>query len=136
MSWYYSLSVLLLFLVAVVFFVTMQIVFIVSAVKKKLTKGKVIAYIGCYVFLLLFFIFVSSHSVSPRYNDWFVESATVDKVIEVYGEPDKKYSTQLYYYLYTDNEPIMPDHLPHYYCVEFDENGKVTEVYETLPKGG
>ncbi len=136
MSWYYSLSVLLLFLVAVIFFVTMQIVFIVSAVKKKLTKGKVAAYIGCYAYPLLFVLFVSSHSVSPAYNDWFVENTTVDKVIEVYGEPDEKYSTELYYYLYTDNGPITPDHLEHYYCVEFDESGKVTKVYETLPKGG
>lgn len=40
------------------------------------------------------------------------------------------------YYIYTDNGPIMPDHLPHYYYIEYDEWGKVYKVYDTCALGG
>ena len=40
------------------------------------------------------------------------------------------------YYIYTDNGPIMPDHMKHYYWIYFDESGIVYKVEDNLPPGG
>ncbi len=40
------------------------------------------------------------------------------------------------YYIYTDNGPIMPDHLKHYYYMEYDEWGVIYNVYEGCQPGG
>ncbi|WP_295211886.1 hypothetical protein [Ruminococcus sp.] len=40
------------------------------------------------------------------------------------------------YYIYTDNGSIMPDHLKHYYYIEYDEWGVVYKVYESSQLGG
>lgn len=31
---------------------------------------------------------------------------------------------------------VMPDHMPHYYRIHYDENGVVDSVEDTLPLGG
>jgi len=40
------------------------------------------------------------------------------------------------YYIYTDNGPIMPDHLDHYYYMEYDERGVIYNVYDGVQPGG
>jgi len=40
------------------------------------------------------------------------------------------------YYIYTDNKGFLPDHLKHYYYIEYDESGKAVKVYEACQPGG
>ena len=40
------------------------------------------------------------------------------------------------YYIYTDEGPIMPDHLKHYYYMEYDVRGVIYNVYEECQPGG
>ena len=58
-----------------------------------------------------------------------------------YGEPDINMYTpgrggSLWYYIYTDEGPIMPDHLEHFYRIGIDENGRAAEISDTVRKGG
>lgn len=39
-------------------------------------------------------------------------------------------------FIYTDNGPVMPDHLDHYYYIEYDEQGVVYNVYDGCQPGG
>ncbi len=49
-------------------------------------------------------------------------------------ESDK--SGKVAYYIYTDNGPIMPDYLKHYYYIKYDECGVVYSIYEGCQPGG
>ena len=49
----------------------------------------------------------------------------------IYGK-----SGRVAYYIYRDDGWIMPDHLPHYYYIEYDENGLATKVYDGVAPGG
>ena len=49
---------------------------------------------------------------------------------------EQKPENSVYYYIYTDNGPIMSDHMKHYYYMEYDENGIVYNIYDGLPPGG
>ena len=65
----------------------------------------------------------------------------ISEVQEKYGEPDlENYvqgkSGEVGYYIYTDNGPIMPDYLEHYYYIKYNEDGIVTKVYVSGQPGG
>lgn len=86
-------------------------------------------------------VFVLSHSTYYKYNDWAIINSNINSVYERYGTFDKGTvqegkSGRAGYYIYTDNGPIMPDHMEHYYWIYFDENGKVYKVEDSLPPGG
>ena len=52
------------------------------------------------------------------------------------GAVNKGRKGKVGYYIYTDNGPIMPDHLPHYYYIHYDENGIVYQIGEGGASGG
>lgn len=52
------------------------------------------------------------------------------------GEVRENEKGRVAYYIYTDNGPIMPDHLEHYYYMEYDENGVIYNVYDAVTLGG
>ena len=56
-----------------------------------------------------------------QYNDWWVQGRTISQVEARYGPFDISRNGVLGYYIYTDNGPIMPDHLPHYYYLEYED---------------
>ena len=65
-----------------------------------------------------------------------MQGRTISQVEARYGPFDISRNGVLGYYIYTDNGPIMPDHLPHYYYLEYDDNGIVRNVYEGVAPGG
>lgn len=72
----------------------------------------------------------------PRKPEFCVYS-----VIDKYGDYDEgivqdNKSGKIGYYIYTDNGPVMPDHLKYYYWIYYDENGKVYKVEEHCQPGG
>ena len=52
------------------------------------------------------------------------------------GEIKEGEKGRVAYYIYTDNGPIMPDHLKHYYYMEYDEWGMIYNVFDGLQSGG
>ena len=63
------------------------------------------------------------------------------EVEEKYGDFDlgeiiKNQKGSVGYYIYTDNGPIMPDHLEHFYYMEYDEDGIIYKVYDSCSPGG
>ncbi len=88
-----------------------------------------------------FIIFLASHKTTFKYNDWKIVDANIHIIQDEYGEFDIGEVREgecgcVGYYIYTDNGPIMPDHLKHYYYMRYDEWGVVYEVYESGQPGG
>lgn len=80
--------------------------------------------------------FVLSHSTYYKYNDWWVKGRSITEIENRYGGFDIRFGSTAEYYIYTDNGWIMPDYLPHYYYMEYDENGIVRRVYDGCHPGG
>lgn len=86
-------------------------------------------------------LFAASHRICFQYNDWAVLDHNIYWIEEKYGafdlgHPENGKAGRAAYYIYTDNGPIMPDHLDHYYYMEYDEWGVVYEVYDSCQPGG
>ncbi|SEL07801.1 hypothetical protein [Ruminococcus albus] len=86
-------------------------------------------------------IFILSHSTYYRYNDRVILNSDINSVMSKYGafdrgEVQEGISGKVGYYIYTDNGPIMPDHMEHYYWIYYDESGKVFKVEDGLLAGG
>ena len=68
-------------------------------------------------------------------------NSNINTVQQKYGDFDlgtvenQKEGTAAYY-IYTDNGPIMPDHLKHYYYIQYDVWGVVYRVYDGCQPGG
>lgn len=112
-----------------------------AVVKKKPLRLRFISLVLSMVYLTVAILFTSSHGTYVRFNDWWVSWSGMDKVIERYGEPDigeytSGKSGRAGYYIYTDDGPIMPDHLEHFYYIEYDAEGNVTEVSDGVRPGG
>ena len=93
------------------------------------------------VLFICSFIFILSHSTYYKYNDWIILNSDINSVMSKYGAFDRGTvqegkSGKVGYYIYTDNGPIMPDHMKHYYWIYFDESGTVYKVEDNLPPGG
>jgi hypothetical protein len=85
--------------------------------------------------------FVLTHPTYYKYNDRRILHADIHEVAARYGDFDwgsvqEGKAGKVGYYLYTDNGPIMPDHLKHYYWIRYDETGTVFEVCEGVQPGG
>lgn len=52
------------------------------------------------------------------------------------GEIQENQKGKVAYYIYTDDGPIMPDHLEHYYYMEYDGWGVIYDVYDACAPGG
>ena len=65
----------------------------------------------------------------------------ISTVVQKYGDFDigavhEGGKGKVGYYLYTDTGPIMPDYLPHFYYIHYDENGIVYQVEKGGAPGG
>lgn len=72
-------------------------------------------------------VYAFSHSTYYKYNDWSILQSDIHIVEKKCGEFDlgeikDNKKGKVAYYIYTDNGPVMPDHLKHYYYIEYDEN--------------
>lgn len=86
-------------------------------------------------------LFAMSHPTCWKYSDWAIVGSEISSVEEMYGPFDtgsvqEGRPGKAGYYICTDNGPVMPDHLEHYYMMHYDENGIITKVEESLPEGG
>ena len=140
-DWYVNMLYLLLSFVFMIAVGISFVILIVSCIKKKWNKKIVVAFILNLVLLGCTKLFISSHSTYYRYNDWWILGNEISEVQEKYGEPDlgnyaQGKSGEVGYYIYTDNGPIMPDYLEHYYYIKYNEDGIVTKVYVSGQPGG
>ncbi len=113
--------------------------------KKEKLKSKirpVVLILNC-ILLIAFVLFLCSHKTYYKYNDWAVLDHNIYMIREKYGEFDdgKLDESQskagiVGYYIYTDNNPFLPDHLRHYYYMAYDVWGVVYAVYDACERGG
>ncbi|MCM1226063.1 MAG: hypothetical protein NC320_01400 [Clostridium sp.] len=80
-------------------------------------------------------LFCCSHSTYYKYNDWAIKDHNINMIEQKYGKFDlvkieNNKSGRAAYYIYTDDGPIMPDHLKHYYYMEYDCWGVIYNVYD------
>ncbi len=137
MTWYYLILSFVFFAMAVpVFGVSLAFIITDTVKNRKVAVKSVVVAVVSAVLISGGVLFNCSHSVSPRYNDRWIVGKTLTEVQARYGEFDVVYGQTAGYYTYTDNGPVMPDHLPHYYYMDFDENGVVTKIYDGARKGG
>lgn len=140
-QWYFDIGTLLVMFLLVVGIIICIISFITKQIRKKNRKAVIIAVCIHLVLLIVATLYHSSHSTYYKYNDWIILQRNIHMVEEKYGEfdfgeiEDGKKGT-VAYYIYTDNGPIMPDHLEHYYYIEYDEWGMVYNVYDSCQPGG
>ena len=109
--------------------------------KKKSIKAPVISLVISTLLLLMLILFAASHPTYYKYNDWSVLGSSISMVRQKYGDFDLGEVTDnqagsVAYYIYTDNGPIMPDHLKHYYYMEYDESGTIQKVFDACQPGG
>ncbi|MGN0682897.1 MAG: hypothetical protein ACI4JY_04385 [Oscillospiraceae bacterium] len=140
-QWYFIFGILAVLLLLTVGFITCIILIMIRQVRKR--KGKAIGIsIGINALLLGgTILYTASHSTYYKYNDWAILQSNIYTIEEKYGEFDlgkvnDNQKGRVAYYIYTDNGPIMPDHLKHYYYIEYDENGIVYNVYDECQPGG
>ena len=117
------------------------ILFIVHKVRKHDNKTTVVSMGFNFVLLVVVILYALSHSTYYRYNDWAVLQSNIHMVEQKYGEFDlgeikENEKGKVAYYIYTDNGPIMPDHLKHYYFIEYNEWGVIYNVYDSCQPGG
>lgn len=106
-----------------------------SCRKKKSVRKPIIVLIASTVLMLSLIVFVASHGTYYKYNDWKMLISNISMIEKEYGPFDvgtvvDNEAGRVGYYIYTDNGPIMPDHLDHYYYLEYDEWGMVYHVYD------
>ena len=95
-------------------------------VKQRRLGGRLAFLIAAGAVTAAVLLFTNSHETYYRFNDWAVSGSTVQDIVKRYGEPD----------INTDEGPIMPDHLEHFYRIGIDENGRAAEISDTVRKGG
>ena len=139
--WYmYGLYLLMI----IILFITICIssfMLIVFRKKNRTIKKPLLCCMLSTSMLVCLCIFIFSHKIYYKYSDWWIVNNNILNVKERYGEFDigtyeEERGGTVGYYIYTDNGPIMPDHSKHYYFIQYDEQGVVYRVYETIPLGG
>ena len=140
-SWYVIFLELAIILASAISTIIFTVIFVVFTVKKKKLSKIAVPFILSVVLLGGTLLFVASHPTYYKYNDWTVLGQDIHWIQERYGDFDygeirEGQRGEVGYYIYTDNGPIMPDHLPHYYWIWYDEQGVVYEVYDGCAKGG
>lgn len=141
--WYVLGIEICVFLTLIICFIVI-LVKLISKIAKKNYKPikKLSVFLSLDVLLLaLSLVFVLSHSSYYKFNDWEIVGSNISDIQSKYGDFDvgtirKGYQGEVGYYIYTDDGPIMPDHLPHYYYIHYDENELVDGVHESCAIGG
>jgi len=90
------------------------------------------------VVILLVAAFCISFPTCFPYCDMWIMGKTYDEIAAVYGETEggSNLSHRISYYIGEDNGWVMPSHLPQYYYIVFDENGRACDAYKGGPIGG
>lgn len=132
---------LLVLMILIVTAVCAVIGIAINRKKNKSIAGTVTVLVSSIVLFAVSAFFVSSHKTYYKYNDFTISRSNMAEIKEKYGEFDignyhKGSAGRAGYYIYTDNGPVMPDHLPHYYYIEYDDTGAVTRIFEGLAPGG
>ena len=140
-QWYFDIGILLVMFLLIVGIIICVISFITKLIRKKNKKTVIIAVCIHFVLLIVTILYASSHSTYYRYNDWIILKSNIHMIEEKYGKFDLGQIKEgekgtVAYYIYTDDGPIMPDHLEHYYYIEYDEWGVVYNVYDSCQPGG
>ncbi|MGN0402057.1 MAG: hypothetical protein ACI4HQ_07340 [Acetatifactor sp.] len=139
--WIIDIGYLILLLCLVIMIVASVVIMIARKRKKKNVKPTVISLLIGILLLGVLILYIVSHSTYYKYNDWFIINSNIHIVQQKYGDFDLGTITEnkagrVAYYIYTDNGPIIPDHLKHYYYMEYDEWGVIYKVYEGCQPGG
>ena len=145
--WYVSAIQICVFLTLFICFIVFLVMLITAIAKaKSKMKHRPIKTLSFLLSLdvILFaasLVFVLSHPTYYKYNDWTIQGSHISNVQNRYGDFDvgtvrTGQQGEVGYYIYTDDGPIMPDHLPHYYYIHYDENGIVDGVKDSIPAGG
>lgn len=139
--WIIDFCYLVLWLCFVIVGIASVVLLIVRKRKKKSIKSTVISLVISIFLLAVLILFIASHSTYYKYNDWAILQSNIRVVEEKYGDFDlgtirDNQAGKVAYYIYTDNGLIMPDHLKHYYYMEYDEWGVIYKVYESCQPGG
>lgn len=139
--WYVLIIELFVFTALVICFIVFLVLLITAKKKKKPTVFKSVLLSLDVILLACSAIFALSHPTWYKFNDWSVMNADIDSVISRYGsfdigEAEEGKQGKAGYYIYTDDGPVMPDHMKHYYWVYFDENGTVYRVGDEASAGG
>lgn len=141
--WYVLAIEICVFLMLFICFIVFLVMLIKAISKKKHKPIKIISVLLSLDVILFAFllVFVLSHPTYYKYNDWEIMGSHISDVQNRYGNFDigivqTGHPGEVGYYIYTDDGPIMPDHLPHYYFIHYDENGIVDSVKESIPEGG
>lgn len=141
--WYISAIEVCIFLMLFICFIVFLVKFIKAISKKKHKHIKALSVLLSIDVILFAFslVFILSHPTYYKYNDWEIIGSHISNVQNRYGKFDvgtvrTGHQGEVGYYIYTDDGPIMPDHLPHYYYIHYDENGVVDSVKESVSVGG
>lgn len=139
-QWEYMFAISLILFVLMIGMITGIVVLRMQKAKKQRNKCIVIAMLIDIIMILTILLYNFSHSTYYKYNDWKILKSNIYSVKEKYGEFDLGEITDsekgvVAYYIYTDDSPIMPDYLKHYYYIEYDENGIVYNVYDAGQPG-
>lgn len=137
---YFDIMIICILFLCVIGLITC-IVLLVKQRKKRTNKVIVFATVVNVFLLLLISLYGASHSTYYKYNDWIMLQSNIHIIEQKYGKFDlgeikDNRKGRAAYYIYTDNGPIMPDHLDHYYYMEYDELGEIYKVYEACQPGG
>lgn len=139
--WYvYGLYLMMFSILFIVIIINTTRLIVFCKNNKKIKKPLMCCVLSIGVLVCLC-IFISSHKTYYKYNDWGIVKNNILNVKERYGEFDigtyeEGHGGTVGYYIYTDNGPIMPDHSKHYYFIQYDEQGVVYGVFESIPQGG
>ena len=127
--------------VAVIIILTIGMIFLFVNIRKaKVSHRKkwipVIAVIIDILCLIGAILFTISHKTFYKYNDWKIKAQSINTVYEQYGDFDignveENKAGEAGYYIYTNENPLAKDHLPHYYFIKYDERGEIYAVYES-----
>ena len=139
--WVIDFCYLVLLLCFLIVGIASVVLIIVRKHKKKNIKPTVMSLVISIFLLVVLILFIISHSTYYKYNDWVILQSNINVVQQKYGDFDlgtirDNQAGKVAYYIYTDNGPIMPDHLKHYYYMEYDEWGVIYKVYESCQPGG
>lgn len=138
---YFDILMLLAVLLLIVGIIICGISLIAKIVRKKDKRAVIIALCSHLILLAVSILYAASHSTYYKYNDWAILQSNIHMIEEKYGEFDlgevkENEKGRVAYYIYTDNGPIMPDHLKHYYYMEYDERGVIYIVFDGCQPGG
>ncbi len=139
--WYVNIIYFFLFALMLILVLVDFMWLLVSRRRKKGVRKPIIVLLASIVFSVGLIVFIASHKTYYKYNDWKMLISNIFMIQEEYGAfdvgtPVKGQAGRVGYYIYTDNGPVMPDHLDHYYYMEYDEWGMVYDVYDACQIGG